>query len=231
MSTKLVFRRTPLALAVGSIVAGAAAPTMAQDSEVRLEEIIVTATRRASSVQDVPYNISAFSGDAMEAALITDQVDLMRAMPGVAVVDRGYRNSGVINGIMIRGVNVDGAALGDYSLSAVPTVSTYVNDTPLYANFVLRDIERVEVLRGPQGTLYGSGSLGGTVRYITRDPKFSEFSGQVNLVGSSVEGSDGTGWSADAIGNFGFSDVAALRVNIGHMDYPGLTDYVNVYEL
>ncbi|ANO52115.1 TonB-dependent receptor [Woeseia oceani] len=231
MSTNLVFRRTPLALAIGSIVAGAAAPSMAQDSEVRLEEIIVTATRRASSVQDVPYNISAFSGDAMEAALITDQVDLMRAMPGVAVVDRGYRNSGVINGIMIRGVNVDGAALGDYSLSAVPTVSTYVNDTPLYANFVLRDLERVEVLRGPQGTLYGSGSLGGTVRYITRDPKFSEYSGQVNVVGSNVKGSDGNGWSADAIGNFGFSDVAALRINIGHMDYPGLTDYVNVYEL
>ncbi|MCB1845152.1 MAG: TonB-dependent receptor plug domain-containing protein, partial [Halioglobus sp.] len=154
MSSKLIFRRTPLALAVGSIIAGTAAPAMAQDNgaDVRLEEIIVTATRRATSVQDVPYNISAISGEALEAALITDQVDLMRAVPGVAVVDRGYRNSGVINGIMIRGVNVDGAALGDYSLSAVPTVSTYVNDTPLYANFVLRDIERVEVLRGPQGT-------------------------------------------------------------------------------
>lgn len=233
MSSKLIFRRTPLALAVGSIIAGTAAPAMAQDAgaDVRLEEIIVTATRRATSVQDVPYNISAISGDALEAALITDQVDLMRAVPGVAVVDRGYRNSGVINGIMIRGVNVDGAALGDYSLSAVPTVSTYVNDTPLYANFVLRDIERVEVLRGPQGTLYGSGSLGGTVRYITRDPQFSEYSGQVNVVGSQVDGSDGTGWSADAIANFGFSDVAAVRVNVGRMDYPGLTDYVNVYEL
>lgn len=231
MKTKRSFHKTPLAIAIGSIIASAGAPAIAQDNEVRLEEIIVTATRRATSVQDVPYNISAISGTELEAALITDQTDLMRTVPGVAVVDRGYRNAGVINGIMIRGVNVDGAALGDYSLSAVPTVSTYVNDTPLYANFVLRDIERVEVLRGPQGTLYGSGSLGGTVRYITRDPQFDEFTGKVNVTANQVDGSGSTGWSADAVGNFGFSEVAALRVNLGRMDFPGITDYVNVYEV
>ncbi len=231
MTTKRIFRRTPIALAVGTIIAGSGVPAMAQQSGGGLEEIIVTATRRSTSIQDVPYNITAISGEELEGALITDQSDLMRAVPGVAVVDRGYRNAGVINGIMIRGLNVDGAALGDYSLSAVPTVSTYVNDTPLYANFVLRDIERVEVLRGPQGTLYGSGSLGGTVRYITRDPKFDETSGSINLVGSQVDGSDGTGWSADVVANIGLSDVAALRLNIGHMDYPGITDYANVYEL
>lgn len=231
MKTKYTFRRTPIALAVGTIIAGTSVQTIAQESSGGLEEIIVTATRRSTSIQDVPYNISAISGEELEAAMITDQADLMRAVPGVAVVDRGYRNAGVINGIMIRGVNVDGAAFGDYSLSAVPTVSTYVNDTPLYANFVLRDIERVEVLRGPQGTLYGSGSLGGTVRYITREPKFGEYSGQVNVVASQVDGSDSTGWSGDVVANLGFSDVAALRINLGHMDYPGITDYVNVYEL
>ena len=231
MISNNTFHKTPIAVAIGSILSGTTTVAVAQDTEVGLEEIVVTATRRSTSVQDVPYNISAVSGETLEKALITDQVDLMRAVPGVAVVDRGYRNSGVINGIMIRGVNVDGAALGDYSLSAVPTVSTYVNDTPLYANFVLRDIERVEVLRGPQGTLYGSGSLGGTVRYIMRDPVVGETSGQVNVIGSQVDGSDGTGWSADVIGNFGLSDTTALRLNLGRMDYPGITDYVNVYEL
>ena len=231
MTNKTAFRKTPLAIAMGSIIAGTSPAVLAQDNDAGFEEITVTATRRETSIQDVPYNISAISGTDLEAGLITDQSDLMRAVPGVAVVERGYRNSGVINGIMIRGVNVDGAALGDYSLSAVPTVSTYINDTPLYANFVLRDIERVEVLRGPQGTLYGSGSLGGTVRYITRDPVPGEFSGRVNVTGSKVDGSEDLGWTADVVANFGFSDVAAVRLNVGTMDLPGITDYVNVYEL
>ncbi|MEO1248077.1 MAG: TonB-dependent receptor [Pseudomonadota bacterium] len=232
MADTTYFRRNPTAVAVSLALAASSPTVVAQTNEESLlEEITVTATRRESSIQDVPYNISAVSGTTLEAALITDQADLMRIVPGVAVVDRGYRNSGVINGIMIRGINVDGSALGDYSLSAVPTVSTYVNDTPLYANFVLRDIERVEVLRGPQGTLYGSGSLGGTVKYITRDPEFDTTSANVNLVGSNVDGSDSTGWSADVVANFGLSDTLALRVNLGTMDYPGVTDYVNVYQL
>jgi len=228
----IYFRKNPTAIAVSLALATTGPAAVAQtDEESLLEEITVTATRRESSIQDVPYNISAISGTALEAALITDQADLMRIVPGVAVVDRGYRNSGVINGIMIRGINVDGSALGDYSLSAVPTVSTYVNDTPLYANFVLRDVERVEVLRGPQGTLYGSGSLGGTVKYIMRDPSFDGTFANVNLVASKVDGSEGEGWSGDVVANFTLSDALALRVNAGTMDYPGITDYVNVYEL
>jgi len=228
----IYFRKNPTAIAVSLALATTGPAAVAQtDEESLLEEITVTATRRESSIQDVPYNISAVSGTALETALITDQADLMRIVPGVAVVDRGYRNSGVINGIMIRGINVDGSALGDYSLSAVPTVSTYVNDTPLYANFVLRDVERVEVLRGPQGTLYGSGSLGGTVKYIMRDPSFDATSASVNLVASKVDGSEGEGWSGDVTANFALSDTLALRLNVGTMDYPGITDYVNVYEL
>ena len=151
---------TPLAAAIGTILGTASPAVMAQgadDDSGLVEEIVVTATRRETSVLDVPYNISAVSGQLLEDALIFDNADLMRNVAGAGVVDRGHRNSGVINGVMIRGLNIDGAALGDYALNTVPTVSTYVNDTPIYANFVLKDIERVEVLRGPQGTLYGSG--------------------------------------------------------------------------
>src|SRR3546814_17173337 len=82
----------------------------------------------------------------------------MRGVAGVAVVDRGARNSSVVSGIRIRGLNVDSAALGDYAVSASPTVATYVDKPPLFANFLLSDIDRVEVLRGPQGTPYGSRS-------------------------------------------------------------------------
>jgi outer membrane receptor for ferric coprogen and ferric-rhodotorulic acid len=86
------------------------------------------------------------------------------------VVDRGVRNSGTLNNVRIRGVNVDSAQLGDYVPAGAAAISSYVNDTPIFANFLLKDVGRVEVLRGPQGTLYGRGSMGGTVRYILRDP-------------------------------------------------------------
>lgn len=233
MITRSALRNTPVALAVAGILASSqiAAQATGDTRAVQIEELIVTATRREQSVLDVPYNISAVSGEALESLQITDPADLMRNIAGVSVVDRGYRNAGVINGVMIRGVNTDGSALGDYALSAVPTVSTYVNDTPVYANFVLKDLERVEVLRGPQGTLYGSGSLGGTVRYVTRAPKLGEFDASVGATASQVDGSDGTGWSGDAMVNIPIGETLALRVNGTVMDYPGLTDYANVYVL
>jgi outer membrane receptor protein involved in Fe transport len=226
--------QSPVAAAVAAVLAGLPATQarsqQADDSNV-LEEVIVTATRREQSVLDVPYNITAVSGASLADRQIVDNTDLMRAVPGVAVVDRGYRNSGVINGIMIRGLNSDGSAFGDYQLSTVPTVSTYVNDTPVYANFLLKDIERVEVLRGPQGTLYGSGSLGGTVRYIMRAPQLGAFQGSVTGTASQVEGSSGVGYGLDAALNVPLGETAALRFTGTRLDYPGLTDYVNVYRL
>ncbi len=229
------FKKKTLALAVAAANTMMMPPAMAEEesarTENRMEEIVVTATRRESSVQDVPYNISAISGQFLEDANIVDNVDLMRAIPGVSVVDRGYRNSGVLNPIMVRGLNIDGSALGDYALNTVPTVSTYVNDTPVYANFVLKDIRRVEVLRGPQGTLYGSGSLGGTVRYIMNEPSVEGLEVQVNTSVSQTEGSDGINLSYDGILNLPLGDSAALRLMAGVLDYDGITDYVNVYVL
>ena len=136
---------------------------------------MVTATRREQDILDVPYNISSVSGDEIALRQTLDSPELLRGVAGVGVVDRGQRNAAVVSGIRIRGLNVDSAALGDYAVSAVATVSTYVDDTPIFANFLLKDIQRVEVLRGPQGTLYGSGSLGGTVRYVMNPPELGEF--------------------------------------------------------
>ena len=219
-----------LQLAVATALAAPAATALAADGD-GLEEILVTATRREQTVLEIPYNISAVRGEDLERTLTIDNADLMRTVPSAAVVDRGYRNQGVVNGIIIRGLNVDGSAFGDYSLSTVPTVSTYVNDTPIYANFMLRDIERVEVLRGPQGTLYGSGSLGGTVRYIMRDPDPQALDFKVQGSLSDTEGSEGMGWTADAMLNLPMGDTAALRLNVSKIDYDGIVDYRNVYEL
>lgn len=196
-----------------------------------LEEVRVTATRRDESILDIPYNISAVSGASIEAALITDQAELLRSIAGVGIIDRGYRNSGTVNTIRIRGLNVDSSIVGDFATASAPTVSTYVNDTPVFANFVLKDLERVEVLRGPQGTLYGSGSLAGTVRYIMREPRFDEVSGKVSGGFSRTDGSDGWNWTTDGMLNLPLADTLALRVVAGKNDYDGITDYKNVYVL
>ncbi len=147
---------------------GLAGPALSQEvqAEAELAPVMVTATRREQDILDVPYSIAVVSGDEIALRQTLDSPELLRGIAGVGVVDRGQRNAAVVSNISIRGLNVDSAALGDYAVSSVSTVSTYVNDTPIFANFLLKDIQRVEVLRGPQGTLYGSGSLGGTVRYV-----------------------------------------------------------------
>ncbi|HEY5774768.1 MAG TPA: TonB-dependent receptor plug domain-containing protein, partial [Xanthomonadales bacterium] len=196
-----------------------------------LEEIIVTATSRAESTQDIPYNISAITGADIEAQNIVDANELMRTIAGVSVVDRGYRNQGHMNSIVIRGVNVDNGVNGDVGLSSVSTVATYVDNTPIFANFLLKDVERVEVLRGPQGTLYGSGALGGAVRYIMNKPDPSGFDAEARGSLGKTDGSSGTNQSADVMLNFPIGASAAFRISGGIIDNDGVIDYVNLYQL
>ena len=204
----------------------------AEESSAKSDEVItVTANRREQSIQDVPFNISAVSGDDLEADNIIDAVEMMRNFAGITVVDRGYRNSGTTNGVIIRGVNVDSGANGDVALSAVPTVASYINDTPLYANFILKDIEMVEVLRGPQGTLYGSGSLAGTVRYRMNKPDLDGMYGSVSMSFGQTDGSEGYNLNTDVMINIPLSDSVAFRANYGVVDNDGIVDYSNVYEL
>jgi outer membrane receptor protein involved in Fe transport len=232
MKTKTTFSKKPLVLAVGAALAGTSPVLMAQDSEGGLmEEILVTATARETSVQDIPYNISAMSGDVLEAQNMVDQHDVLRSMHGITVVDRGFRNAGTVNSIVIRGLNVDSGANADIQLNAVPTVATYYDNSPMFANFLLKDLERVEVLRGPQGTLYGSGSLGGTVRYISRRPNADGFEAKASLDYGQTSGSDGNNAAVDVMANIPMGDKAALRLNYSRIDNDGVIDYVNAYEL
>ena len=228
------FRRKSVAVAVtAACMSMAAAPQAhAQDEgSSPLEEIVVTATRREASVQDIPYNISALSGDAMALQNMVDQYDVLRAMHGVTVVDRGFRNAGTVNSIVIRGLNVDNGQNGDIMLNAVPTVATYFDNTPIFANFILKDIERVEVLRGPQGTLYGSGSLGGTVRYIGYKPNASDFEAKVALDYGQTSGSDSNNIAGDLMVNIPLGDKVAIRGSYSRIDNAGVVDYVNAYQL
>src|SRR5665213_1273447 len=222
---------TAMALAAPAIAYAQAASAPA--STDKIETVIVTAGHRSQNILDVPYNISSVSGDTIDQEHILDTAELMRSVPGVNVVDRGDRNADIVSGIRIRGLNVDSSALGDYAVSAQATVSTYVNDTPIFANFLLSpsEIDHVEVLKGPQGTLYGSNSLGGTIRYIMRAPELDEFSGEVSGSISNVKTSDGVGFSGTATLNIPLGDKLALRATITRNDYPGDTAYVNLYKL
>jgi len=233
MNTTKTFFRKPLVMAIGGALAGTAAPVAVAQSDGAdaLEEIIVTASRREQSILDIPYNISAVSGDDIAAQNIVDTSDLMRTIAGVSVIDRGYRNSGHANSLIIRGVNVDNGANGDIGLSAVSPVATYIDNTPLFANFLLKDIQRVEVLRGPQGTLYGSGALGGTVRYIMNRPDANEFDASVGVNYGQTDGSDGNNMAFDAMVNIPLSETAAFRLSAGSVQNDGVIDYVNLYQI
>ncbi len=231
------FKRSVLTTAITTAIIASTQVSLAlaqdqnSDSDRVLEEVIVTATARAESTQDIPYNISAISGADIQAQNIVDSYELMRNIAGISVVDRGYRNQGHMNSIVIRGVNVDNGVNGDVGLSAVSTVATYVDNTPIFANFLLKDVERVEVLRGPQGTLYGSGALGGAVRYIMNKPDPSGFDAQAYGSISNTDGSDGNNLSGDVMLNFPIGANAAFRISGGIIDNDGVIDYVNLYQL
>lgn len=227
--------RLPAAISSALVVmAPGLATAQNQDSDdevLALEEVIVTASRREQSIADIPYNISAVSGDFIDAGRILETGELLRGIPGAAQVDFGARNNGVVNTIRIRGLSIDNNFAGDPSASTVAPVSAYLDETPIFANLILKDLERVEVLRGPQGTLYGSGSLGGTVRYIARRPVLGEFEGQVAASISTTDGSSGNNWDADVTLNIPLGDTVAARIVAGRLDYAGIIDLPNVYVL
>ena len=158
-----------------AIVAPGVAAQEVNDAEkaVALETIEVTATRRAGSLQEVPINISAVTNDLMEQQDLEELEDIARWVPGLTVNDQGGRSE---SPIIVRGLNTNSSGPG----SNGGTVATYVGEIPLFMNLRLLDIDRVEVLIGPQGTLYGAGTLGGAIRYIPKKVDLDFVSGSVN---------------------------------------------------
>ena len=114
-----------------------------EDTSNDIEEVVVTATSRETSIFEVPYNISAVSGSDIDSKGIQDTAELLRSFAGISTIDRGSRNAGTVNNIRIRGLNVDSNALQDYPVSAPASVSTYVDKTPVFANFLLKDLNQL----------------------------------------------------------------------------------------
>lgn len=175
-------RRFTLTLFTTTAIAGMAAPALSQEAAPReasdgIEEIIVTATRRAASVQDVSISVTAISGDRLQDLGLTDTTDLAAMTPGLQFVAPG--GPPVAGLISIRGVSQN-----DFAGHIEPANAFYIDEVyqPSSGTSVqqLYDVDRVEVLKGPQGTLFGRNATGGLVHIITRQPT-DNFDGFVDV--------------------------------------------------
>ncbi len=218
----------PLAAAVVCACTAGMPAQMAQaqsDGASTIEEVLVTAQRREQKIQDIPYNISAYTSGDLANARASSLGDIVRMIPGLAHVDQGNAPMSPRNTFILRGINAtDGSLITRGDISAAP-VSMYIGETPLFATLIMKDIERVEVLRGPQGTLYGSGSLGGTVRFLPKKPNLNEVSGQFNTNLDSSWKSDELSYGVDGMFNIPLvEDKLALRVVATWEDLGGYID-------
>jgi iron complex outermembrane receptor protein len=193
-----------------------AAPLFAFAQEA-LEEITVTAERREAGLQRTALSVVAFSAERLDELGINDPQSLADFTPNVSIGDGTGRGSGGTS-VSIRGVN-------EARVSPVldPAVGIYVDDVyygrPQTAFLKLLDVERVEVLRGPQGTLFGKNSVGGAIRYITVKPQFDSVNGYVKVAAGDYDRAEVKG----AI-NLPLSDTAALRFTAAKMSRDGYVE-------
>ncbi|HJP69449.1 MAG TPA: TonB-dependent receptor, partial [Sphingomicrobium sp.] len=188
------------------------------------QEIVVTAQKRSERLQDVPMSIRAIAGNKLTAEHATTLEDIVNRVPGVTLVSNGPAS----NQLVIRGLTV-GASVNS-------NVATYVDEVPytsigpfsysanLAPNFDTYDLARVEVLRGPQGTLYGASALGGLLKYVTNAPDPAHFSASFLGGLSDVAHSGETGWEAHGMVNAPLGNTAALRVVGYGTEFPGFVD-------
>jgi iron complex outermembrane receptor protein len=199
-----------------------------------LSEITVTARRRKETVQDIPYNISVVSGTDITNSGATTLNDLTRTVNGLITVDQGPAARALANNLTLRGLRTDspGGGQSDAYLpgQTVNPVSTYFGETPIFFPMALQDVDRVEVLRGPQGTLYGSGSEAGTIRFIPHRPDFSATSGEVSATGSWTQNAVQANGSIHAVLNVPLADNFAIRLVAGQDRLAGFINAVNIWE-
>lgn len=225
-----------------TLIAGATlgSTALAQDqvtddqSAGRLEEVVVTAQKRSESLADIPMSVTVLSGELLERQRIYDFQDLVAQVPGFSVTG----DTPGVTRITLRGINTGGVA---------STVGVYVGDVPfgsssglangaiLSGDFDTFDMARVEVLRGPQGTLYGASSLGGVLKYVPNSPSTEAFEAKFQGSVEDIEGG-GTGQAATGVVNVPVSENFAFRVSgfyreddgfidsIGNNPIPSLTD-------
>ncbi|MGO4891886.1 TonB-dependent receptor [Flavobacterium sp. W21_SRS_FM6] len=217
-NNKLLFNYSAIALAVSSTILPAA-HVQAQSVDKEIETIEITATRRSGTVQDAPLNITALNADVLSEQNIGNLEDVARWVPGLTVTDQGGRSD---SPIIVRGLNTNSSGPS----SDGGTVATYLGEIPLFINMRLNDIERVEVLIGPQGTLYGAGTLGGAIRYIPKKVELDITEGQIYGDVFSLNESDSLGGEGGFVFNSPLVEgELGLRVSLNKFKDPGFIDY------
>nr|WP_047169602.1 TonB-dependent receptor [Sphingomonas sp. Y57] len=217
----------PALLAIGVSAVALAAPARAQDavaSDVAGEggDIVVTARKARERLQDVPISVNALSGDQLRDRGAVDVKDILRSVPGLSFsgTERGLGNYN------IRGIS---------TVASAPTVGIYLDDISLVTiatsfsgafDPVFFDMERLEVLKGPQGTLYGGSSMGGAIKYVSARPKLDEVGGSAAAgVATTAHGS--MSYNAEAVVNLPIvQDVLAVRGGIYFRHDGGYIDNV-----
>jgi iron complex outermembrane receptor protein len=198
-----------LALMSGGAAPAAPAGNAPGDNNTGLEEIVVTAEKRESTVQATPIAMTALSAGDLTEQNITSIQDLVGAIPGISLRTAGPGQTEY----EMRGLGSSGGS--------VATVGFYIDETPLSASAValngrtvidadLYDLNRTEVLRGPQGTLYGAGSMGGTIKLVTNPPKLNALEGSAYIDASQTTGGSTNGRGSMML-NLPLGDIAALR--------------------
>jgi len=217
--------------------AGAMAQQDVQTGAEGIEEIVVTAQKRRQVLRDIPMSITVLGGEFLERQRADNFQDLVALVPGFSL----QSDTRGVSRIMLRGINTGGVA---------STVGVYVDDVPfgsssglangaiLSGDFDTFDLARVEVLRGPQGTLYGASSLGGVLKYVTNEANTDAFEARGRASVENVENGD-VGYAFTGLVNVPFNDRFAVRASgfyrsdegfidsIGNNPIPSLTDPAN----
>jgi iron complex outermembrane recepter protein len=231
---RLAFGTTLAALGVAAPGLGSAQTTESGTTAANqgLQEVVVTAQRRTEKLMDVPMSITALSQDVLDEKGLHNIDDLSRVAPGVTFLRNGMSASGNYNDedsdISIRGID---------STAGASTTGIYIDDTPIqtrHLNFgtvnpypALFDLERVEVLKGPQGTLFGSGSEGGTLRFITPAPDLHSYSGFARAEFGQIDGGGQNYEIGAAFGGPIIDGVLGFRVSASYREDGGWVDRVN----
>ena len=203
-------------------VAQADEASATDSSASALQEVVVTAQKREEKLHDVPMGVTAITTDELQRQQLVSLDDLQSKVPGLSLTDIQPGQTR----ITLRGQNAGGVG---------STVTTYIDDTPfgsstalangfyLTGDFDTFDLQRVEVLRGPQGTLYGAGSEGGLLKYVTNAPDPTKFAAAAQVGGEDVA-HGGSGGSGKGMINLPLGDSAAFRLSGYYTKMPGYID-------
>jgi iron complex outermembrane recepter protein len=222
LSHRMQSARLFCGLSLVLISATVIADTTAQVADV--EEVVVTASKRDQLLKDFSGSVSVVKMDSLNP--LATLSDVANQVPGLSVINNGPR---VATAITIRGLRMDNMGTNDFAGDGA-TVVTYVDNIPLQGFFVpptfsFKDLQQIEVLRGPQGTLYGNSSIGGLIRYVTAKPDLSKTIVNINAAISQTAESDGTNYDTDLVVNAPLiANTLGVRLLFGKESNAGFID-------